>query len=166
MRIEARGYNKMQGVAGTVALFVAVMSSVPALGAGGLVQSGVGTGTSVASDGSWVCEGASFHVVSTFVPGNRAVAHFYWLSPSTDCTISGGALTPVYGGGSLALGSLHFDLSAMPPATWEFGCVGNEAEGLECGDFLAIGPSSGLGSVVWLRKTSVEETFVGSFVSV
>lgn len=139
-------------------LLLAVVLAAPGQSAGGLVLVGAGEGTAVALDGSYRCEDVPFVVQVHFFPGNAAIAEFTWAS--------GGATCPaLYTGGSVAIGNANYDAARTPPVSWTFSCRGSESEGVTCGNFLFMGPSNGVGSLVWLVKRGAIENFDGAFMA-
>lgn len=146
------------------ASFLALAAGSSSLG--GLVVQGVGTGRGWGDQGfggPYACESVPFEVTVGYAPGSRAVATFSWASVAA----SGSNCFVVSNGGVSSLGTLTYDLGAVPPtARWEFYCIGDEAQGLSCGDALRIGPYAGPGSQVWLAQRLPPQFFDGAFVAV
>lgn len=139
-----------------VVFFGMLLLTASADAALGVVVNGVGTGTAVATNGSYDCDGATFKVHAVYLPGRRGVVEFLWMGQIPDC---------IHNGGSAVTGTISYDLAAMPPLTYQSDCVGDEASGLDCG-FLRVGPYQGIGSNVWLSKATSVEMFYGIFLAV
>lgn len=131
--------------------------ALPASGAGGLVVVGVGDGAFDPPPAPG-CDHVLASIVAVFAPGDQGSLSFQWSSPGMgDCFL-------LANGGMAGLGQLDYDLGAVPPASFTFACVGNEAAGLACAQgCLVLGPYPGPGGQAKLTSCG---GFAGTFTVV
>lgn len=143
---------------------VLLSSSFLGTAIGGVTVSGAGTGTGsgFASGNPYICNDVPFEVTAIYLPGNRGIMFFNWASAAADgpnCFI-------LSNGGAYAIGTTYYDLEQMPPVWHEASCVGNEAQGLDCGAYGSLGPYGGPASEAWYSLSAPSRGFYGILTAV